>query len=167
MFQGDDAESIPQYRYSELVIPKEAKRRIRKELKDLFGIYTGSVFPEVVNLTSALSEKSQLINCKEFTINNELDEVIRNLSNELDYYLQCLLEERDNEKEKYYNICIWFEKILYSYKIGFGEFVMANVKCEKKFYIDQYNLLLEKFSEELKREEILDFDIDEFKLECE
>lgn len=167
LFQGDDAESIPQYRYFELVIPKEAKRRIRKELKDLFGIYTGSVFPEVVNLTSALSEKSQLINCKEFTIRNELDEVIRNLSNELDYYLQCLLEERDNEKEKYYNICIWFEKILYSYKIGFGEFVMANVKCEKKFYIDQYNLLLEKFSEELKNEEILDFDIDEFKLECE
>jgi len=48
LFQGNDYKKIPERISYTIDIPSEAKSNLRRELKELFGIYTGSVYPQPV-----------------------------------------------------------------------------------------------------------------------
>ena len=46
LFQGVDARRIPGNLYTKIKVKKEAKPQIRKQLKDLFNIHMGTIYPE-------------------------------------------------------------------------------------------------------------------------
>ena len=71
LFQGNDAADLPAWMTYGIRIPKEAKPLIRKELKEFFGIHTGSIYPEIVNLVDEISNKSRKLNTEKFCCGNE------------------------------------------------------------------------------------------------
>ena len=90
LFQGNDDEKIPSYMMGGIVIPKESKPMIRKELSVMFGINTGSVYPEIVNVAEDLVNKSKSLVTEPFSWKNEIKYVLNNLEKELSYYAEQL-----------------------------------------------------------------------------
>lgn len=95
LFQGDLAEELPQSMYYGIRIPGKAKSTLRRELKQMFGIHTGSIYPETVNLVQELTHKSSQLNTQPFTLKNELHYTLKQLSRELDYYFGYLYRLRE------------------------------------------------------------------------
>ena len=95
LFQGDLAEELPQSMYYGIRIPGKAKPTLRRELKQMFGIHTGSIYPETVNLVQELTHKSSQLNTQPFTLKNELHYTLKQLSRELDYYFGYLYRLRE------------------------------------------------------------------------
>ena len=58
LFQGDEAYPIQKSDYKEIIIDKDAKKIIREDLKRLFGIHTGSIYPEANNLVKEIKRKT-------------------------------------------------------------------------------------------------------------
>lgn len=96
LFQGDLAEELPRGMYYGIRIPGRAKAKLRQELKQMFGIHTGSIYPETVNLVRELTHKSSQLNTQEFTLYNELHYGLKQLHRELNYYVGYLYDLREN-----------------------------------------------------------------------
>ncbi|WP_455804690.1 FRG domain-containing protein [Clostridium butyricum] len=119
LFQGDEAAPIPDCYYEKIEIPAECKSNIRKQLKNLFGIYTGSIYPEPTNLVNEISRKSCQINNNNFTYENELDLVLHNLENQLEYCRKKIIEYSYHIKEELiWNLIYNLETEIYSYKLA-------------------------------------------------
>lgn len=116
LFQGNDVEYLPQYMYEEVVIPGSAKKALRKELKELFGIYTGSIYPEAENLIEEIKNKSLNVENTSFDLNGESKILICNLENEIKYYLHKIFS--CNGDECTIEVLKRFEKIIRSYQLG-------------------------------------------------
>ena len=97
LFQGDLAEELPRGMYYGIRIPGQAKPRLRQELKQMFGIHTGSIYPETVNLVRELTHKSGRLNTQAFTLHSELCYGLNQLNRELDYYFGYLYALRESE----------------------------------------------------------------------
>lgn len=119
LFQGDEGEPIPEYLYKKIRINGENKKMLREELRRLYGIHTGSIYPENYNLVSEISRKAANVNTSEFSIQSELELVISNLKKSLDYYLGELGRsvEKD-QKNRYMEFLQAAEKIIKDYKEG-------------------------------------------------
>lgn len=161
LFQGNDASDLPAYMTYGIKIPKEAKAKLRLELKQLFGIYTGSIYPEIVNLADEISEKSKKLNSLSFCCDSEFSYVIKNLEKELSYYSDYLIDCKRNGIDLNHAI-IYVENIINSYRIGLLEFYEAynisklneNGTRNKILYslveaINRYNKVIEEFCKEL------------------
>ena len=128
LFQGEKASSMPKYCYKDLIIPAKCKAQIRKELKNLFGIHTGSIYPESNNLVKYISNKVQNISNRKFDYKNELELVMYNFKNEMDlnyekfvnkaYEKRDLSGERDVPKEMLKEVMI-LEEYIFSYRDAF------------------------------------------------
>lgn len=94
LFQGDEAEPIPCCQYEKIRIPGASKKRLRKELKSFFGIYTGMIYPEPENLIEEITRKSNLLNNHPFSMHSEMDLVFGNFREELEYGLKQVLTAR-------------------------------------------------------------------------
>lgn len=123
LFPGDEPESLPEYMGYGILIPHEAKPFMRRELKQLFGIYTGSIYPEIINLVEELSGKSQRLNTEEFNCKNELDHAVKQLDKELDYYLYYAIENKRARTGNMDQILMHVEHVADSYRKGLLEFI--------------------------------------------
>lgn len=131
LFQGNSLEELPRYMYSGMTIPGGSKPLIRRELKQLFGIHTGSIYPETVNLVEEMKEKSAHLNMKEFSMENELSYVLKQLEQELSYYLSYAIDLRRNEAANMDAVMIAIEKIVSSYRRGLIDLYYSPLKVEK------------------------------------
>lgn len=157
LFQGDEGEEIPNYQYKTITIKGTQKRILREELKMFCGIHTGSIYPEKYNRVNEIVEKSNRLNPQNFTFENELDMVLRNLEKCLAYYMACLIENIDKEKVR--KIVFAMEKHVQSFKEGIERLATDHECGEKevenyKEIVDkmkiQYNGIIEDFFEEMQ-----------------
>ena len=155
LFQGNDDEKIPSYMMGGIVIPKESKPMIRKELSVMFGINTGSVYPEIVNVAEDLVNKSKSLVTEPFGWKNEIKYVLNNLQKELSYYAEQLSSHNNNKDSEYYDMIQTVEMIINSYRIGIIDFLQDFKSCkysgseqdahyEKIKIIDRYNSIVTK-----------------------
>lgn len=155
LFQGNDDEKIPSYMMGGIVIPKESKPMIRKELSVMFGINTGSVYPEIVNVAEDLVNKSKSLVTEPFGWKNEIKYVLNNLGKELSYYTEQLASHNTTKDSEYYDMIQTVEMIINSYRIGIIDFLQDFKSCkysgseqdehdEKIKIIDRYNSIVTK-----------------------
>ena len=129
LFQGNDDEKIPSYMMGGIVIPKESKPMIRKELSVMFGINTGSVYPEIVNVAEDLVNKSKSLVTEPFGWKNEIKYVLNNLEKELSYYAEQLSSHNTTKDSEYYDMIQTVEMIINSYRIGIIDFLQDFKSC--------------------------------------
>ncbi len=144
LFQGNNVDYLPKYMYEEIIIPKNAKKTLRTELKDFFGIHTGSIYPEADNLIEEIKKKSLTINNAKFDLNSELEILKCNLINEIKYYMCLIFKNPDNSNEPIQQ----FEKALKSYQLGLIQLKRTNEKKEEFSepilnFIKEYNDLVD------------------------
>ena len=130
LFQGNDDEKIPSYMMGGIVIPKESKPMIRKELSVMFGINTGSVYPEIVNVAEDLVNKSKSLVTEPFSWKNEIKYVLNNLEKELSYYAEQLSSHNTTKDSEYYDMIQTVEMIINSYRIGIIDFLQDFKSCK-------------------------------------
>lgn len=142
LFQGSEFENLPRYMYEELVIPQESKCILRQELKALFGIHTGTVYPEAENLIDEIKRKSLNIENSEYNIKSEFDLLLYNLECEIHYYLSLIFKNKSTAVEHIKD----FEKTIRSYQLGISEILNSDVGENKdilELAITQYNALVQ------------------------
>ncbi|MCI8449106.1 MAG: FRG domain-containing protein [Eubacterium sp.] len=177
LFPGEEPESLPEYIYCGILIPKKVKAQIRQDLNLLFGIHTGSIYPEIINLVKELSSKSRRLNSEAFTCHNELWYALSRLKKELIYYLDYVIEQKgrkrsdilsstehgiENDIEK---ILIHIECRINHYRMGILEFMEYNreteyavlEKEEMKQAVGQYNQYIKTFSRNMQDNRINGF----------
>lgn len=152
LFQGDLAEELPQSMYYGIRIPGKAKPALRRELKQMFGIHTGSIYPETVNLVQELTHKSSQLNTQPFTLKNELHYTLKQLIRELDYYFGYLyrLREQGNPSALLRGMR-HVEQVVDSYRTGLLHLVQNRELWETELSEDAEN------SAQAAREEIDQF----------
>ncbi len=179
LFQGDEPESLPEYISYGIRIPGKAKAGIRKELRQLFGIHTGSIYPEIINLVDELSSKSRKLNTEEFSCRNELEYALRQFDKELDYYFDYIVGRRLAGEENVTRILMHIEHVIDSYRKGLLEFLgnydqwkredQAEEPCGlKETELDQiigkYNRSVREFAENIGRYGIKEFSSDKLQI---
>lgn len=158
LFQGAALEELPQYMYCGMTIPGSSKAKIRKELKQLFGIHTGSIYPETVNLVDEMKEKSFRLNTESFSIESELKYVLKQFEKELDYYLNYSVSQSRAKAPNMEIILLYIEKIIDSYRKGL--LMLRQSLSEKKDLEEleraakKYRRLVKQFSESLEEYEV-------------
>ena len=167
LFQGDVAEDLPQGMYYGIRIPGGAKKLLREQLNRLFGIHTGSIYPETINLVKDLTRKSCWINTQPYSCENELHYTLRQMERELDYYLYYVVSrkmeqdrksEADRENgEQLQNILGHVEGVINSYREGLIYFMQDRHLCKEdtieelrlQAVLSDYNRQLQAFTERL------------------
>lgn len=162
LFQGNDAESVPTYMMNGIIIPKESKPKIRHELSLLFGINTGTVYPEIVNLAADITNKSKMLVTEKFCWENELKYVLKNFEKELNYYTDYLFLSfgKKTQDPEYLESVQMVEMIINSYRIGLIKFdndfknsslCKQDPKLSYKVqpFLDAYNAILDDFKKNL------------------
>lgn len=158
LFQGTGLEELPQYMYCGITIPGANKAKMRQELKQMFGIHTGSIYPETVNLVGEMRDKSSRLNTKCFSMENELEYVLKQLEKELDYYLSYLVGQHRADAPNMEIILIYIEKIIESYRRGL--LLLRQSLSEEKDLValnraaKKYSRLVRQFAEAVKDYEI-------------
>lgn len=161
LFQGDEAEEPPRGMFCGIRIPGGAKPKLRRQLKGLFGIHTGSIYPEISNLVRELTDKSRQLNTRSFTCENELYYTLGQLERELDFYLDyAIVQQRENResgeavREKTMRLVLaHVERVVRSYRDGLLHFRYESERWKDQIKPDRladvlrsYNRLLEDFS---------------------
>lgn len=154
LFQGDEAYPIQKSDYLSITIDKDSKKEIRKYLKLLFGIHTGSIYPEVENLVKDIGVRSNRINNSIFSLKNELELAISNLSRELNHQLKEIVkivnkqnEDIDELENEIIKVIIYVEKTVYNYKKDIIDLIdMEDIEPNyKKEIVIGYNKIINKF----------------------
>lgn len=115
LFQGEDAEPLPAYTFEGILIPASSKKQIRKELKNLFGIHTGSIYPEIVNYAAELTKNTERITSIDYSFTAELADLREQFERELEYYLNLMISCENSQLVEIERIA---EKVIYSYYLG-------------------------------------------------
>ncbi len=149
LFQGDSIKPIPEFDYIKIIIDGRYKEPIRKNLKELFGIHTGSIYPEAGNLIKDMVSKSMKVSTDEFELNTELGMLLNNLERELNHYYKKIIKmvSRSDGEEKILEEISYFERKIYEYKFEYKELYRA---------IDQPNRLEMESILEINREKYND-----------
>ena len=133
LFQGMDAYPVPSNLYKTIKIHKNEKPHIRKQLKDLFGIHMGTIYPEENNLVGEIIGKSKITNSMSFSLENELQLVFKSLENDVDHLLcKILLNDNVSLIEEFEMTVIW-------YKIGWIE-LSKHIDSEEKKVIEKFKI---------------------------
>ena len=130
LFQGSSLDELPRYMYSGMTIPGEKKAHIRRELKQLFGIHTGSIYPETVNLVGEMKEKSAHLNTEKFSMENELNYVLKQLEQELSHCLNYAVRIQRSKVSNLEVIMMDIEKLINSYRRGILDLYQNPSKAE-------------------------------------
>lgn len=160
LFQGDDVSSIQRSDYIKITINSFSKKKIRKDLKTLFGIHNGYIYPEIDNLVADIKYKSNKISNVEFNFKNELSLVLNNLDRELKYFLIYIRNIDTVCIDKIVKILMQIEEIIYSYKLGLCE-IKEYIECSGnnesdiniytyKDVIKEYNSIVNRFITKIK-----------------
>lgn len=165
LFQGDEYEPIPKRLCKTIIIDRKAKRDLRTQLSSLFGIDTGSIYPQAENFVSKMIHRSSYVDNSEFSFENELKMIIHNIDQDFNFYINELF--KSNNKTSKYEIVCDLENNLKDYKIGLEnlrdsilknkdckigpenlcESILNSKNCNQKkiiqFYISKYNKTIE------------------------
>lgn len=161
LFQGDEVSPIPKSDYETITIDGNYKENMRNDLKRLFGIHSGSIYPEIDNLVKDIEIKSNRINNDEFTFEHELDLVIDNLTREIKYFKNIIIDcsykyEQSNSEElidKMIKNIMEAETCISYYKEELKELMYwiytedneSNMKEKIDDIVNDYNLCVGKF----------------------
>ena len=166
LFQGDDAEKIPPYMMNGIVIPSQSKAKIRNELSVMFGINTGYIYPEIVNLSVDITQKSKMLITEDFNWKNEMSYAINNLEKELIYFSEYMAVcDKKKDKIRFYEAIQLIESTINSYRTGIIKFyrdffdkknienktkieVIKDVEIANNF-IDNYNLIVDNYRNDI------------------
>ena len=157
LFQGSSPEELPCYSYSGMTIPGGSKPRIRQELKQLFGIHTGSIYPETVNLVEEMKEKSAHLNMKKLSMENELNYALNQLEQELSYYLAYAIDLLREGETGMDMVMLRIEKMVNSYRRGLIDLCHNSQKVENFDHnaleraVTRYADIVRDFSEKIER----------------
>lgn len=174
LFQGDEMEELPPYMFCGLRIPHGAKPAIREQLNQLFGIHTGSIYPEINNYVEELTRKSGYLNTQDFTFENELRYTLRQLEKELDYYLDYAIDTKDfGSHGQQLAVLRHIERVIKSYREGFLQLAQhlerdsedKDKLCLVRAYMEQYNTRLDDFEESIEQYKLGDFSTADLKLD--
>lgn len=160
LFQGDNATPIPRCDYEKIQIDKNSKYQIRRDLKNLFGIHTGSIYPETANQIKEITNKSYKIDSEEFNFNTELELVINTLERELLYFYKCIVDLTFNkcDEKEILSFIMDIEDTIFEYKLDFIEVnnYIENLKNENNGFLlkisqirNKYNLLITSFKKNI------------------
>ena len=181
LFTGESPIPIPHYQMCGIRVSKDAKERIRNELRYMFGIYTGSVYPEVELMQEEIKERCMRINTYNADLGRTTKSVLKDLELEYDYFADCCdyyisteqpISELVRIIEKNvvihkFHLKAYLEK-LYDYYRGKDTkensgYIIDEIEIDEKRnnIISQYNVLLEHFVSELpqKMRETLDIEV--------
>lgn len=153
LFQGDAWNPISKRDYVEIIIDKDFKQQLRKELDAFFGINTGTIYPEATNLVDSIIKKAKKISNTEHTIDNEMSLFFEGLEDEIEYQVKKLGTGTDEEK---YSVIIELEKYIFQAKLNLEEFVhkfsdtSESLKCKClnqniHEFKDRYNEIIDKY----------------------
>lgn len=159
LFQGDSPEEIPAYMMNGIVIAHDAKAKIRRDLSRMFGINTGTIYPEIMNFADDLINKSKILITDEFSWENEINYVLKNLKKELSYYFDYLISfGKENDSAEFYESVQYIEQTVNSYRTGLIKFYndRNNLKIDIKEtlleeklsgIINEYNAIVKDFAD--------------------
>lgn len=123
LFPGNEFHPIPDWMFKKIIIPAGSKADIRLELKELFGIDNGTMYPEVSNQVPFITDKSSYINNSEYSNEHEISLFIRFLDNECENFITNTLYSDYLKKGKDINLIVLqyrdFEKKLKIYSEQF------------------------------------------------
>lgn len=153
LFQGDEAYPIQKSDYKKIIIDKDAREKIRRDLKTLFGIHTGSIYPEINNLVNDIKLKSNKVNNAKFSFSSELDLAISNLIRGLGYWKEEVVSKSNDEDiliDEMIKITINIEKYINCYKMDlqmlYDDFQSDKNKIAKlEDIIQEYNNIIDRF----------------------
>lgn len=150
LFHGDDVSPISAAKYDKIIIPYQSKNTIRNELKTLFGLHTGFIYPEPSNLVKEISDKSNKIDNKPFAIETELELIKYNLSLDLDYYENLIIQGAFNKNITDKSIISTLQKVeelLFSYKLGIEELATSNLINDNELFAlkESYSNIVKEF----------------------
>lgn len=157
LFQGDTFAQLPEYMFNGIEIPHQYKAKIRKELSQLFGINTGTIYPEIVNLAKDLSQKSKMIVTEPFSWESELKYALITLEKELIYYGDYLyLHDIEHNNNEFYALLQSIKLMINNYRLGLIKFcndyhtkkiIIEGCNTEENLndLIDRYNSIISDF----------------------
>lgn len=174
LFQGNELSPITKSEYLKIRVANEDKKTIRKDLNLLFGIHTGSIYPEKNNLVNQITKNSFNINNEELSLKTEIDLSIHKLLKHLEYYHSKFIELKFYKNkmlsEEILNYVKECEENIYSYKLGLQQLLSGCNKDEKENLkildsgIKVYNTVLKTFSKNIEpyiNEAKINFSLDE------
>ena len=156
LFPGNEFHPIPVWMYDKIIIKASDKKTIRKELKELFGIENGTMYPEAFNQVSFIKDKSIYINNCEYTNEQELSLFINFFNNECENFINqnfystqgndantIILGYRNYEKK----IKLYSEQLKTIYKV-----LIKNGRTNEKaeVIIEKFNETLDNFQTKVK-----------------
>lgn len=144
LFQGNEWEPIPSRLYQTIVIEKEYKDVIAKQLDDYFGINTSYVYPEIDYAVNRIKNKAKNIVSEEFSIVNEIKMSMDKMKETIQYELSQIAEE--TEITARIDIVIKLEKKIARYKEDLINLCDKYELKNKEVIIDKYNDIVEYYS---------------------
>ena len=185
LFTGDSPEPIPYYQMYGIRISKKAKKKIRNELNSMFGIYTGSVYPEVDQMKDELKKRSLRINSRDLDLRQASEYSLECIKKEYDYFVDCCDYYISNEEGKLGEIVRIIEKRIVAHKsslIAYYNQMLINCssndgdteekqrECkikeervieETQHIVGEYNKRLSSFIKDLPKRvsEVIDYDV--------
>ena len=145
LFQGERLSSFPRYRYEAIRIDKDAKARLRNDLRLYFGIHTGSIYPEEFNLVSEMIRKSERVSSKPFSLDSELKLIFHNIKRLMEYYLNKLEIAEGTEYQK---LVGEVEEELMDYHMRMKEFLARQDGEKAGRWTKEFNDLVLEFVDE-------------------
>lgn len=101
LFYGNKFKSFPERYIKRLVIDCKSKKRIREELKEIFGIHMGAMYPETENYVEDIIEKSSSMNRLTFSFENEFISALTNMQLHIKYEVEEIQCSNDYDIEVY------------------------------------------------------------------
>lgn len=144
LFQGDRLSSFPSYRYRKILIDKDEKPRLRRDLHTLFGIHTGSIYPEKFNLVDEIVSKSEHMSPMEFAVVDEMKLIFINIRRLMQYYIDLL---RQSDPSEFWDVVQQVEEELLDYHDRLEAFLNScRVTEDVKRWREEYNTIVEEFA---------------------
>ena len=165
LFTGESPIPIPYYQMCGIRIPQKAKARIRNELRYMFGIYTGSVYPEVELMQEEIKSRCLRLNTDDPDLERSTNAALEDLEEEYGYFSDCC-DYYVSEGKATGELIRIVEKTLVMHKTHLKEYWnrLVEAAAEKKLgdsskkiinekdVLARYNWLLDRFKHELPGE---------------
>lgn len=124
LFQGDYFTPIPPYLYEKIIIDHASKKHLRNQLKNICGITTSYIYPEINNKVNMIVDKSLRYKHYTFSIKNEIELFKNNFRKFIDFQIHHLIKiYKQSHSQNIIDEVILIEKKLKEYKNDISQFI--------------------------------------------
>ncbi|MGG5317825.1 FRG domain-containing protein [Enterococcus sp. AZ072] len=136
LFSGNQFIPIPEWRQKKIIIDKNFKQKIRKDLKKIFGITMGSIYPEADNLVGYLTEKAEIL------VENSEDqssEIYYELEKNIEYFNSLILKAMHSKCSNKFMLdkILEIELYLLGFMQSFEDVIEISKPCKANNFNDQ------------------------------